>query len=283
MPHSDRALPYYCWFWKDWRANRRVQRLTWMQRGAYRELLDECWAEGFILDDTGKLAEIVGCSIGEMREMWPALKPLFSEDPENPGHLTSPRLEKERTDMDRIRVKRVKAGRKGGLAKAAHADPQGDLLGGNVASAKRGLASRVEKKRVEQRKGQKVINGDVASIVDAWNAKAKENRYAKVIDVSGKRLTHLNARLSEKGWLERALQAITYLQTDEWYRTNPSAVRFDTLLQVGKAEYYCERADVPRTNGATSRGGARTEVDSGIHGALERGGGRIAEEETAHA
>lgn len=42
------ALPYYRWHWRDYRANRKVQRMTYIERGLYRELLDECWAEGFI-------------------------------------------------------------------------------------------------------------------------------------------------------------------------------------------------------------------------------------------
>jgi hypothetical protein len=55
------ALPYYRWHWRDYRANRKVQRMTYVERGLYRELLDECWAEGFISDDLGALAEVCGC------------------------------------------------------------------------------------------------------------------------------------------------------------------------------------------------------------------------------
>lgn len=43
-PHEP--LPYYKWLWKDRRATRKVQRMSWQARGLCRELLDEFWVEG---------------------------------------------------------------------------------------------------------------------------------------------------------------------------------------------------------------------------------------------
>lgn len=121
---ADRAkpLPYLRWYVSDYRASRRVQRLSWQERGIYRELLDECWIEGSIPDDIDRLAEIAGCPRGVMAEAWTNLKPMFSPIEGLDGmYLTSRRLEIERSEDDAFRVKMANAGRKGGLAKASKA------------------------------------------------------------------------------------------------------------------------------------------------------------------
>lgn len=110
-----RPLPYYRWFWQDWRANRNVQRMTYVERGLYRELLDECWAEGFIPTDLQVLADICDCPIDVMEDAWPRLEKCFDMDSD--GKMVNTRLNIERTEKDSERVKRSEAGRKGGIAK----------------------------------------------------------------------------------------------------------------------------------------------------------------------
>ena len=72
-----RALPYYKWFWQDWRANRKAQRMNYIERGLYRELLDECWVEGSIPNDLNILAEICGCPNDVMANAWQVLESCF--------------------------------------------------------------------------------------------------------------------------------------------------------------------------------------------------------------
>lgn len=110
-----RPLPYYRWFWQDWRANRNVQRMSYVERGLYRELLDECWAEGFIPSDLQDLADICDCPIDVMTNAWPRLERCFDIDSD--GKLVNTRLNIERTEKDTERVKRSEAGKKGGSAK----------------------------------------------------------------------------------------------------------------------------------------------------------------------
>jgi uncharacterized protein YdaU (DUF1376 family) len=137
MAERRKPLPYLRWYVTDYRASRRVQRLTWQERGIYRELLDECWVEGCIPDDPEKLAEIADCPVGVMAEAWPKIKALFRPvDGLDGMYLTSPRLEAERSEDDAFRVTRANAGRKGGLAKASR--------------AKQSLASSSEQLRAEQ-------------------------------------------------------------------------------------------------------------------------------------
>ena len=79
----DRVLPYYKWFWQDWRANRKIQRMTYIEKGLYRELLDECWVEGFIPDDIEELADICGCP-KEIMANAPPPSPPKVPSPEEP-------------------------------------------------------------------------------------------------------------------------------------------------------------------------------------------------------
>lgn len=100
------SLPWYPWYVTLYRANRKVRRLTYVERGLYRELLDECWDDGSIPDDVPKLAEIAGCPVGVMAEAWPNLRPLFEPSEGLDGmYLQSPRLEQIREAQNAFRAK----------------------------------------------------------------------------------------------------------------------------------------------------------------------------------
>lgn len=106
-------LPYYQWFVKDYRANRKVQAMTYVERGLYRELLDECWEEGSIPDDPAKLAEICGCPVGVMAEAWPKIRRCFTPLAGLDGmFLTNDKLESLRHKADKLREAASIAGRK---------------------------------------------------------------------------------------------------------------------------------------------------------------------------
>ena len=113
---TDRTLPYYKWFWQDWRANRKIQRMSYVERGLYRELLDECWVEGCIPNDIKELADICGCPEQVMADAWQVLGSCFEllED----GKLINQKLHSLRTEKDIERLKKSENGKKGGLAKA---------------------------------------------------------------------------------------------------------------------------------------------------------------------
>lgn len=114
MAERKKPLPYLRWYVTDYRASRNANRLTWQERGLYRELLDECWIEGCIPDDLPRLAEIARCPLGVMAEAWPNMRPLFIELEYGDGmYLTSRRLEIERSEEDRRRVAMSNGGRKG--------------------------------------------------------------------------------------------------------------------------------------------------------------------------
>lgn len=116
------ALPYYRWHWRDYRANRKVQRMTYIERGLYRELLDECWAEGFIPDDLDALAEVCACPKQILRDCWPALRACFVEA--SPGTLINPRMDRERTTKDAERAVKAIAGARRGCSRAASSEAE---------------------------------------------------------------------------------------------------------------------------------------------------------------
>lgn len=89
--------------------------MSYIERGLYRELLDECWVEGSIPDSMELLAEICGCPVDVMANAWQMLSKCFKH---SDGCYTNEKLDSLRTERDAIRAKRIIAGKKGGLCKA---------------------------------------------------------------------------------------------------------------------------------------------------------------------
>ena len=134
----DRTLPYYKWFWQDWRANRKIQRMSYIQRGLYRELLDECWVEGAIPNDVDELADICGCPQQVMADAWQVLSSCFVLID---GVLVNEKLHSLRTEKDVERLKKAENGKKGGIAKA---------IGKQLPSNCHIEEKRIEDKRIEK-------------------------------------------------------------------------------------------------------------------------------------
>jgi hypothetical protein len=108
-------LPYYKWLVRDYRANRKVQRMSYIAKGLYRELLDEAWLEGSIPNDIENLADICGCPASVMAKAWKEIAGCF--DDVGDGYLVNAKLESMRTELDAKRVSLGANGRKGAIAK----------------------------------------------------------------------------------------------------------------------------------------------------------------------
>src|SRR5581483_8150888 len=115
---SHGANAYYPWYVQDFRASRKVQRMSYISRGLYRELLDEQFLEGSLPTDLQSLAEICGCPLKVMEKAWPEIQACFQE---SGGKLLNAKLELIRTERDQLRVKRAQSGRLGGIAKQTQA------------------------------------------------------------------------------------------------------------------------------------------------------------------
>ena len=115
----NEPLPYYRWYWRDWRGSRAVQKMTALERGIYRELLDEQWRNGALHNDTEWLADAAMCTPEELASVWQVLSKCFPPVEGTDGKLlANERIEAERTEVDRQRVNRAIAGHLGGKAKA---------------------------------------------------------------------------------------------------------------------------------------------------------------------
>lgn len=141
-------LPYYKWHWRDYRANRRVQRMSWQAKGLYREMLDEFWAEGSLPLDHAELADICGCTAEEFENHWPEIKGCWEETQDG---LANAKMDSMRTATDSTRVTNAKSGRAGAIAKLANAKPT--LANAERTSGERHIAeqSRADERREEER------------------------------------------------------------------------------------------------------------------------------------
>jgi uncharacterized protein YdaU (DUF1376 family) len=111
-----KALPYYKFFVQDWRASRKVRRMSITEKGIYRELLDEAWVEGSIPSGMSELAEICDCPEQVLADAWHKVGKCFVDA--GNGRLVNLRLNEERTETDQKRAAKALAGRAGGLAKS---------------------------------------------------------------------------------------------------------------------------------------------------------------------
>lgn len=89
--------------------------MSYIERGLYRELLDECWADGSLPNDIPELAEICGCPDDVMANAWQVLSKCFID--RGDGRLVNDKLESLRTDTDKTRLARAESGKKGAIAK----------------------------------------------------------------------------------------------------------------------------------------------------------------------
>lgn len=183
MDNGKRLSPlgYYKWHWQTWRANRTVQRMSYVERGLYRELLDECWAEGFIPDDIEKLADICGCPVDVMANAWQMLGKCFANA--GNGFLYNERLEQERTDMDKTRANRARAGAAGGNAKASNgAGRPGKCFANASESQANASKCHIEEKRREENK-KTLSSGDDVSLFNPTKKPATPIPYDEIFDV----------------------------------------------------------------------------------------------------
>ena len=120
------SLEWFPWYWKDWRLSGAYRRLSGTERGIYRELLDECWAEdGFTLDPPA-LARLCAVSEAEFRAAWARLVPQFKQTAG--GIFYNAQMQKIKVAQVGKREALAERGRKGGhakaLAQAQHKQPQ---------------------------------------------------------------------------------------------------------------------------------------------------------------
>src|SRR5215472_15924032 len=158
MASTLEPLPYYKWMWRDYRGNRRVQRMSWQARGIFRELLDEAWSEGMIPDDLNELAEIVGCATEAMARYWAEIEPCWRKV--DGGYINN-KLDRQRTEMDLRRASNARSGRVGALAKTANEGAR--LANASDRLANAGERHIGEKSNAKEEQGAPVLNGSTVA------------------------------------------------------------------------------------------------------------------------
>lgn len=139
-------LPHYKWYWEKFRLSRSVRRMDYIQRGLYRDLLDEQWENGSISGDIEDMADICGCPVDVMASAWKVLGKCFTF---SDGCYRNEFLEEQRTAKDAERIKRREAGKKGGDAKAQRNQEEASKC---QAGAKQILAPSQDKIREDKRR-----------------------------------------------------------------------------------------------------------------------------------
>lgn len=138
----------YMWSVTDWRNDDIYKLLSTEERGAYRELIDECWINGSIPKDHLLLARMCGLSDAAFKQVWPLLQPKFENCRDNSKRLVSRRLEKDRKRLDDIRIRRTRAAKSGAAARwQTHAIGNADAMAKNAQTQTQTTDSEEEKKK----------------------------------------------------------------------------------------------------------------------------------------
>jgi len=254
MSHRNlqEPLPYYKWLWKDWRASRKVQRMSWQARGLCRELLDEFWVEGRIPEDLRELAEICGCSLEEMQRFWPEIEPCWERL--QGGGYRNGQLDSVRTESDSRRAALARCGRAGGITKEANAsgveanasDVEANASGSETVASNchigRGREEVEEEKEKRKRETGEPAAPDPPSsfsspdpckpFAETWNQ--CRGRLPELKSLTGSRRSRLRKRMSEGLTLETFRNAVLAASATPFCRGENDRgwqVGFDFLIE----------------------------------------------------
>lgn len=111
------GLPWFKVYAAETLSDERFQGWTVDERGAWFSLLLTAWREGSIPGDQASLARLLHVDASAMRSLWSAIGDRFIPHPDFPGRLTSPRLEMEREEAEKLREKKSEAGKKGATSR----------------------------------------------------------------------------------------------------------------------------------------------------------------------
>src|SRR5262245_24473651 len=110
------ADPAFLFYVKDWRSSRRVQSMTFAQRGMYFEMLLEQWETGSAPATAAACAERLGGTRAEWTRAWPKLATCFVARKRD-GRLVNARMEAVRRERERYRKSQAESGMRGAHAR----------------------------------------------------------------------------------------------------------------------------------------------------------------------
>jgi uncharacterized protein YdaU (DUF1376 family) len=105
--------PAFQFYVKDWRSSRKVQQMSFAQRGMYLEMLLEEWDAGSVPSTPAELAAAIGGTAAEWAKNWNAIRQCFvpykmrnqhtGGNGQAHGRLVNVKLERIRSDLRRYR------------------------------------------------------------------------------------------------------------------------------------------------------------------------------------
>lgn len=116
--------PAYQWFIKDARSERVFQRMSFSERGVYRDMLDQQWEDYTLPDSPEEVAEMIATTpaqVAEVHAAWPVVRRKFVSIDDQPGRIKNLRLEKCRKEYRAF----IRAKKKAGKARAEAAQRNG--------------------------------------------------------------------------------------------------------------------------------------------------------------
>lgn len=101
-----KALPWLKWFPRDYIAATRHMSLA--ERGAYSDLLFLSWEIGPLPTEPERLARLLGCTLEELKAVWPAISEKFTDSLDGRGYMVNRRLEEVRREAEALNETNVR-------------------------------------------------------------------------------------------------------------------------------------------------------------------------------
>lgn len=217
-----------------------TRRLSTLEHGAYMLLIMDYWRNGSLPDDDRKLARIVGLALDEWLEIREAIAELFQDG------WSHRRIDEEIAKTEAKNERRVEAGRRGGLAKAANNSSNATSLPENEtsialasSSQPQSLSTNVDKKNARDRASfadefekqfwplypEKVGK---AVALKAFNSARKRTELAPML--AGLR-QYIGSKPADRPWCNPS----TWLNQDRWL-DQPAAIGGPNVLPFGVAD-----------------------------------------------
>lgn len=99
--HRDELSPCYSWYPRDWRASHSVTKMSWKERGFYRECLDWAWDMDGLPNDLEEIRDRLRASPRDFALLWPSVNKHFPLAAD--GRLRNPRQELERAKQQKFK------------------------------------------------------------------------------------------------------------------------------------------------------------------------------------
>lgn len=121
IPQGVGMIHSYPWYFDDWLLSQTRMSMNSAERGLYRDVLDICYRDGKVPDDTNLLIRMLAVSAKEFKSAWPTVRRQLVQVE---GGLSHPRVLAELPDLQRLAEMRTTASRAAARtrwAKAKHA------------------------------------------------------------------------------------------------------------------------------------------------------------------